>query len=107
VGVVVVPVEDLFQCHLAVQLLVPRHEDGAQSPLGVGAEDAEPMVAARGTTDAVGGGAIGVDVAVGVEDEAGECRGDLEVGEGGEAPSDRWLDPDGREALLGVAVVFL
>ena len=107
VGVVGVPVEDLLQRHLAVQLLVPRDEDGAQSALGVGAEDAEPLAAARGGADGVGGGAIGVGVAVGVEDEADECRVDLGVGDGGEAPSDRWLDPDGGEALLGVAVVLL
>jgi hypothetical protein len=41
VGVVGVVVEDLLQRHLAVQLGIQRHEDGAQSATGVGPKDAE------------------------------------------------------------------
>ena len=46
--VVGVVVEDLLEGHLAVQLAVQRHEDGAQAAPGVGPEDAEPLAVAGG-----------------------------------------------------------
>ena len=52
--VVGVVVEDLLERHLAVQLGVERHEDGAQAAPGVGPEDAEPLAVAGGRADGVG-----------------------------------------------------
>ncbi len=106
VGVVV---EDLLERHLAVQLLVDRHEDGAQAAAGVGPEDAVTLAVRRGSADGVSGGAFGVIVAIaiGAEDEADERRVDLRVVEGSEAPPDRRLDPDGGNALPGVIAVPL
>ena len=108
-GFVGVVVEDLLERHLAVQLLVQRHEDSAQAAAGVGAEDAESLAVAGGGAEGVGGGAFGVvvAVAVGAEDAADERRVDLRVADGGEAPPDRRPDPDGGEALLRVAAVLL
>ena len=51
VGVVGVPVLDLLERHLAVQLLVVGDEDLAQAAAGVRAEDAEPL--ARGGGHAI------------------------------------------------------
>ena len=35
-GVVSMPLEDLLERHLAMQLLIVSHEDGPQPPLGMG-----------------------------------------------------------------------
>ena len=72
----------------------------------MGTEDAEPLAAARGGADSVGGGSIWVGGAVGIEHEGNECRVDLGIGDGAEALSDRGPDADGGEALLGVVVVL-
>ena len=53
-------VEDLLQRHLAVQLGVQGHEDGAQAAPGVGPQDAEPLAVAGGGADGVAGRAVGV-----------------------------------------------
>ena len=102
-------VEDLLERHLAVQLLVERHEDGTQAAAGVGPEDAVSLAVRRGRRDGVADRAFGVifAIAIGAEDEADERRVDLRVVDGGEAPPDRRLDPDGGEALLRVAAVPL
>ena len=63
--VVGVPVEDLLQRHLAVQLGVQRHEDGAQAAPGVRPEDAEPLAVAGGRADGVAGRAVGVVAVLG------------------------------------------
>ena len=60
--VVGVLVEDLLERHLAVQLGVERHEDGAQAAPGVRPQDAEPLAVAGGRADGVAGGAVGVAV---------------------------------------------
>ena len=73
--VVGVVVEDLLERHLAVQLGVEGHEDGAQAAPGVGPEDAEPLAVAGGRADGVAGGAVGVVAVLG--------RGRADVGEGG------------------------
>ena len=41
--VVGVTVEDLLERDLAVQLVIERHEDGAQAAPGMGPQDAEPL----------------------------------------------------------------
>ena len=66
-GVVGVVVEDLLERHLAVQLGVQRHEDGAQAAPGVGPQDAEPLAVAGGRADGVAGGAVDVAVVRRVE----------------------------------------
>ena len=58
--VVGVVVEDLLERHLAVQLGVQRHEDGAQAAPGVRPQDAEPLAVGGGRADGVAGGAVGV-----------------------------------------------
>ena len=65
--VVGVVVEDLLQRHLAVQLGVQRHEDGAQAAPGMGPQHAEPLAVAGGRADGVGGGAVGIAVVAAVE----------------------------------------
>jgi hypothetical protein len=107
VGVVGAVVEDLLEGHLAVQLLVAGDEEGAQAAAVVEAEDAVSLPVRGGGADGVGGGELGVAVAVGAEGEADERRVDLRVAEGGEAPPDRRPDSDGGQALLGVAAVLL
>ena len=62
--VVGVAVEDLLERHLAVQLGVERHEDGAQAAAGVRPEDAEPLAVAGGRADGVAGRAVGVAASV-------------------------------------------
>ena len=103
--VVGVLVEDLLEGHLAVQLAVERHEDGAQAALGVGPEDAEPLAVGGGGADGVAGGAVGV--AVGAGAELGEGGLDLRVAEGGEGLAGGAAGGDRGEALLGVAAVLL
>jgi hypothetical protein len=61
-GVVGVPLEDLLERHLAVQLAVQGHEDGPQAAPGVRAQEAEPLAVAGGRADGVAGGAVGVSV---------------------------------------------
>ncbi len=46
-------VVDLLQRHLAVQLGVQGDEDGAESALGMGAEDAEPLPVGGGRADGI------------------------------------------------------
>ena len=53
--VVGVPVEDLLERHLAVELGVEGDEDRAQSAAGVGPEDAEPLAVGGGRADGVAG----------------------------------------------------
>ena len=86
--VVGVRVEDLLEGHLAVQLGVQGHEDGAQAAAGVGPEDAEPLAVGGGRADGVGGGAVGVAVVL------GRARADL--GERGVELRDRRSAPGTR-----------
>ena len=51
-----------FKRHLAVQLAVERDEDRPQAPLGMGAQDAEPLTVGTRGTDRVGGRAVGIMV---------------------------------------------
>ena len=98
-GVVGVLVEDLLQRHLAVQLGVEGHEDGAQAASGVGPQDAEPLAVAGGRADGVAGGAVGVAVADRVEPgRAG--RGRLDVGIADAARLSRVERPAGIAARL-------
>ena len=62
IGVVGVPVEDLLERHLAVELGVQRHEDGAEAALGMGPEDAESLAVGGGGADGGAGRAVGVTV---------------------------------------------
>ena len=86
--VVGVVVEDLLERHLAVQLGVQGHEDGAQAAPGVRPEDAEPLAVGGGRTDGVAGGAVGV-VRLGRAVPGADVaeRGlDVGVAEAGQAP---------------------
>ena len=103
-------VEDLLEGHLAVQLGVEGHEDGAQAALGVGPEDAEPLAVGGGRADGVAGGAVGVAVGVGrAEAEPTWARVASRSGSPsrGQALAGGAAGGDGGQALLGVAAVLL
>ena len=51
-------IEDLLERHLAMELGVQRHEDGAQTATGVRPQDAEPLAVAGGRADGVRGRAV-------------------------------------------------
>ena len=105
-GVVGVLLEDLLERHLAVQLAVERHEDGAQAALGMRPEDAEPLAVGGGRADGIAAGAVGVIVVVGrAVRRADVPEGRLDVGAAGarEAFASRASDGQDGEALLGVA----
>ena len=61
-GVVGVLLEDLLQCHFAVQLAIERHEDGPQTAPRMRPQDSKPLAIAGGRADGVAGGAVGVIV---------------------------------------------
>ena len=68
-GVVGVLVEDLLERHLAVELGIQGHKNGAQAALGVGPQHAKPLARGGGRPERVAGRAVGVGFGVGV------CRG--------------------------------
>ena len=107
--VVGVVVEDLLQRHLAVQLRVEGHEDGAQAAPGVGPEDAEPLAVGGGRADGVAGGAVGVVVGAGSSRSRrwASVAVDVGVADPGQALAGRAAGGDGGQALLGVAAVLL
>jgi hypothetical protein len=109
-AVVGVIVEDLLEGDLAVQLGIQRHEDGAQSAPGVGAEDAEPLAVAGSRAHGISGRAVGVGGGAGVE--VGRTRADmgqrgieLAVSDPGQALACGLADADGGEAPLGIAAM--
>ena len=108
--VVGVVVEDLLQCHLAMQLRVQRDEDGAQAAPRMGPQDAEPLPVGRGRADGVGGGAVGVGIGLArsrTGADVGESSLDLAVAECGEALAGRSSGGNGGQALLGATAMFL
>ncbi len=56
--------EDLLERHLAVQLVIQRHEHLAQPAAGMRSEHPEPQAVAGGDSDGIAGGAVGVDVSL-------------------------------------------
>ena len=85
--VVGVPVEDLLERHLAVQLGVERHEHRPETASGVRSEHAEPLTVAGGRADGVGCRAVDIALlgrAV-CGGDAVERRADFRVAEPGQA----------------------
>ena len=64
-GVVGVLLQDLLERHLAMQLVIERHEHGAQTALRVGPQDAEPLSVGGGRADGIAAGAVGVIIVAG------------------------------------------
>ena len=103
-------VQDLLEGHLAMQLLIQGHEDGAQAAPGVRSEHAEPLAIGRGRADGVAGGAVGVTVGLArgrSGAETGEGALDVGVADLGQALAGRAAGGDGGQALLGAAAVLL
>ena len=102
---------DLLQRHLAVQLVIERHEDSAQAAPGMGPENAEPLALAGGCADRVSRCSLGVIIiASGGTEVLAACdsrdRGlDLWLAEPGEAGAGGPARPDGGQALIDVAAV--
>ena len=111
-GVVGVLLEDLLERHLAVQLAVERHEDGAQAASGMRPEDAEPLSVGGGRADGIGAGAVGVVVfgvggrAVVAPSDQCECGLDLRLAERGQAGASGPVRRYRGQALLDVAVLL-
>ncbi len=63
-GVVGVPLEDLLQGHLAVQLAVERHENHPQPAPCMRPQDAESLAIGGGRADGITAGAVGVFIVV-------------------------------------------
>ena len=104
--VVGVRVEDLLEGHLAVQLGVQGHEDGAQAAAGMRPEDAEPLAVGGGRADGVAGRAVGVAVVLGrARSDPGERGVESGIADLGQALAGRAADADGRQAPLGVVAV--
>ena len=102
-----VPLEDLLERDLAMQLLVQCHEDSAQATPGVGAEDAESQPVGGRGADGEAGGAVGA--AIGTRADIGQSVLDLGVtiGDGVEGCASGRSRGDGGEAPLGAAAVLL
>jgi hypothetical protein len=106
--VVAVAVEDPLQGHLAVQLGVQRHEDGAQAAFGMRPQDAEPLAVGGRGADGVAGGAIGVGLVLGRgQAGAGQAHLDVRVADASQALADGTAGREGGQALLGVTAVPL
>ena len=102
--------EDLLEGDLAVQLGVERHEDGAQSALGVGPEHAEPLALAGGRAYGVACGGVGVELAralgrSGAGPDAGQAGLDVGVCDPGQPLAGRAAKLERRQGPLGVAAV--
>ena len=104
-------VEDLLEGHLAMQLRIQCHEDGAQAAPGMGPEDAEPLPVGGRRADGEAGGAVGVifiEVSRRMRHaEVAERRTEVRVAQVGQAVADRPAGGDGGEALSHIAAVGL
>ena len=106
-GVVGVLFEDLLECHLAVQLAVERHEDGAQAAPRMRPQDAEPLSVGGGRADGIGAGSLGVFIVVAGRTVTGadvpEGRLDVRAAGAHQPFASRASDGKDGEALLDVA----
>ena len=107
VRVVGVTVEDLLECHLAIELGIECHEHSAETAAGVRPQDAEPLAVGGGR--AAGARRCGRDrrrtgrPSRPVEGEGGVK---IAIAEPGQAFTGG-RGGDGRQALLGVSTVLL
>ena len=109
--VVGVVVEDLLECHLAIELGVQRHEDRPQPAAGMRPEHAEPLAVAGGCADGNAAGAVGIVVLGAGRAMFGgdlvERRLDVGVADPGQARLRRLAGRDRGQAFSHVAAVAL
>ncbi len=109
--VVGVVVEDLLECHLAIQLGVQGHEDRPQPAASMRPEHAEPLAVAGGCADGDAAGAVGIVVLDAGRGMSGgdvvERRLDVGVADPGQALLRRPAGRDRGQAPSHVVVVAL
>ena len=107
--VVGVPVKDLLERDLAIQLLVERHENGAQASLGMRSQHPKPPVVGGGRAQGEASGALGVavDGRCLTGGRVAECHSQVRVAQIGQAFACGFAGRDGGEAFLQSAPVGL
>jgi hypothetical protein len=105
-GVGGVPVQDLFQRDLAMQLLIQRHEDRTQAALGVRSQDAEPLAIGRDGPDRITGRAV-VVVLGRRRAEVGQGAADIGIVDASQALAGRTARRDRGETPFHLTAVLL